>query len=139
MGDVPNITIEEYLNSLFINYTVPQNVIDAILAKREIPTGSLAFQRDSSGKESASWVRQRELAMADLYFTFGTILAGGGDSKQMGNRRIVKMNITIAAADREYWRSLAFAYYRKHGEDFPQETDIYDGGFFWGSQQKPSW
>lgn len=131
MGAVPSITIEEYLRGLLVNYPLPDAVINGILARRDIESGAPAFQRNAEGAEPLNWIRKRDLATADVYFAAGTLVNGGGGSKQMGNRRYTEGQIQVAEGDREYWRSLANIIYKKYGEATPEEAEIYDASGLW--------
>lgn len=57
MGAVPSITIEEYLRGLIVNYPLPDAVINGILARRDIESGSPAFQRNAEGAEPLTWIQ----------------------------------------------------------------------------------
>ena len=131
MGAVPSITIEEYLRGLIVNYPLPDAVINGILARRDIESGAPAFQRNAESNASRFGSRKRDLATADVYFAAGTLVNGGGSSKQMGNRRYTEGQIQVAEGDREYWRSLANIIYKKYGEATPEEAEIYDASGLW--------
>lgn len=139
MATVPDITIEQYLQRLLINYTISDEFIEVVEARLAIPAGSPAFQRDENGNEDPAWVKKRELATADVYFAASTFINGGGSSKQLGNRRFTEMNVQVSAADRAYWRELANRYYRKYGEAIPEPADIYDASGLWGAQDMGGW
>lgn len=132
MGIALNPTIEEYLGGVLINYPVPQQVIINALARRNIESGSFAFQRNEEGIEDLAWIAKRELAVADVYLAASTFINGGGRSKQLGNRRFTDMNVQVSGEDRKYWRELANHYYLKHGEPIPAEIEIYDASGLWG-------
>ena len=134
MGSVPQITIEQYLKGLLINYTISDSFIEVVEARRNIPAGSLAFERDADGNEDPAWVKKRELASADVYFAASTFINGGGSSKRLGNRTFTDMNVQVSAADRAYWRELASQYYRKYGEAIPEDPDISDASGLWGTE-----
>ena len=131
MGAVPSITIEEYLRGLIVNYPLPDAVINGILARRNIESGAPAFQRNDEGAEPLTWMRKRDLATADVYFAAGTLVNGGGSSKQMGNSLYTEGQILVAEGYREYWLSLANIIYKKYGEATPEEAEIYDASGLW--------
>lgn len=130
------MTIEEYLKSLLINFPVPDGVIKAILARRDIPAGSEAFPKPETEEQK----RKRELAEADVYLAASTFVNGGGSSKQIGNRRFSEGSVSVSEADRRFWRRRAYDIYNRYpGSDIPPDdlddteyTPIYDATLLWG-------
>lgn len=116
------MTIESYLQ-IIDNYTFSQRTVQRAMEANNISAGTLVSNVPEKDRDSAE---------AAMWEAAASIINGGAQRKQIGNRSVTTANINPTKADRAMWMQKANALRAKWGLPVKEiSTEIQDYTPLW--------